>query len=85
MVPDYVSLHPGYAGWLFTGIGAVVFRTIHLFFLMDIQSGLVWTTKILTAPFHDIKIYLRAPRYLINGDMYNDISEWYTKVPAEVQ
>ena len=35
------------------------FRTVHLFFLKDIQTGLVWLTKILTDPFHDVMLYHR--------------------------
>src|SRR5262249_3837304 len=31
--------------WLTVGAGALVFRTIHLFFLRDVQTGLVWLTK----------------------------------------
>src|SRR5262245_25732952 len=40
--------------WLVVGGGAVVFRTLQLFYLKDIQTGLVWCTKILTDPFHDV-------------------------------
>lgn len=69
--------------WLFTGVGAVLFRTVHLFFLMGVQSGLVWATKILTDPFHDIKIYHRAPWHLLRGDMYDDMSDWYAPVPSD--
>ena len=47
--------------WLFIGIGGLLFRTVHLFFIQSVQSGLVWMTKILTDPFHDIKLYYRAP------------------------
>src|ERR1700684_2733172 len=43
--------------WLAIGIGGVLFRTIHLFCIKDVQSGLVWATKILNDPFHDIKLY----------------------------
>lgn len=63
--------------WLFIGIGAIVFRTVHLFFIMGMQSGLVWATKILTDPFHDIKIYHKAPYYIWKGEMYDDMSDWY--------
>jgi hypothetical protein len=66
--------------WLFTGVGAVLVRTIHLFHLMGIQSGLVWATKIITDPFHDIKIYHRAPFYILKGDMYDDMTEWYRDI-----
>lgn len=63
--------------WLFVGVGALVFRTIHLFFIMGVQSGLVWFTKILTDPFHDIKIYYKSPYYILKGEMYDDNQHWY--------
>jgi hypothetical protein len=53
-------------------------RGLQLFFLKGVQSGLVWTTRILTDPFHDVKIYHKAPRYLLQGDMYDDMSDdWF--------
>jgi len=66
--------------WLFTGVGAVLFRTVHLFYLMGLQSGLVWAIKILTDPFHDIKIYHRAPLHILKGNMYDDMTDWYREV-----
>jgi hypothetical protein len=63
--------------WLVIGVGAVLFRTLQLFVLQNVQSGLVWCTKILTDPFHDIKIYYRAPYHLLRGEMYDDMSDWY--------
>jgi len=66
--------------WLWIGVGAVVVRTVHLFFLMGVQSGLVWATKILTDPFHDIRIYHKAPYYIWKGEMYDDMSDWYRPV-----
>ena len=47
--------------WLAVGVGGLLFRTVHLFFIKDVQTGLVWVTKILTDPFHDIKLYYKAP------------------------
>ena len=76
-------LHTTAVLWLFTGIGAVVFRTVQLFFIMGFQSGLVWASKIITDPFHDIKIYHKAPGHLIKGQMYDDMSDWYREVPAD--
>ena len=76
-------LHTTAVLWLFTGIGAVVFRTVQLFFIMGFQSGLVWASKIITDPFHDIKIYHKAPAHLIKGEMYDDMSDWYREVPAD--
>jgi hypothetical protein len=55
--------------WLFIGIGGLLFRTVHLFFIQSVQSGLVWMTKILTDPFHDIKLYWRAPLALMRGEL----------------
>ena len=43
--------------WLALGVGGLLFRTVHLFFIRDVKTGLVWMTKILTDPFHDIKLY----------------------------
>ncbi len=55
--------------WLFLGVVGLIFRTVHLFFIKDIQTGLVWMTKILTDPFHDIKLYYRSPFYLMKGQL----------------
>lgn len=66
--------------WLFTGVGAVLFRTVQLFRLMGFQSGLVWATKIITDPFHDIRIYHRAPLHILKGEMYDDMTDWYREV-----
>jgi hypothetical protein len=55
--------------WLAIGAGGLLFRTVQLFFLKDVQTGLVWATKILTDPFHDIKLYHRAPLYLLRGEL----------------
>src|ERR1700721_862423 len=53
--------------WLTVGIGGLLFRTVQLFFIRDVQTGLVWITKIITDPFHDVKLYYRAPLYLLRG------------------
>ncbi len=55
--------------WLWVGVGGLVFRTVHLFFLKDVMSGLVWMTKILTDPFHDIYLYYKAPLALLRGEL----------------
>ncbi len=55
--------------WLIIGVGGLLFRTVHLFFLKDVQTGLVWLTKILTDPFHDVKLYHKAPLYLLRGEL----------------
>jgi hypothetical protein len=57
------------AVWLTLGIAGLLFRTVHLFFLKDVRTGLVWLTKILTDPFNDAKTYWKAPFYLMRGEM----------------
>ena len=54
--------------WLAIGAGGLIFRTVHLFFIKDVMSGLVWMTKILTDPFHDIVLYHKSPLALIRGE-----------------
>jgi hypothetical protein len=55
--------------WLFLGLAGLLFRTVHLFFIKDVQTGLVWMTKILTDPFHDVKLYYKSPLYLLRGEL----------------
>jgi hypothetical protein len=45
-----------------------------LFFVRDLQTGLVWAVKILTDPFHDIKLYYKAPYYLLRGEMEDPVA-----------
>jgi Protein of unknown function (DUF962) len=54
--------------WLVIGAGALLFRTVQLFFIRDVQTGLVWFTKIITDPFNDIRLYHKAPIYLLRGE-----------------
>ena len=61
--------------WLFLGLAGLVFRTVQLFIIRDVQTGLVWATKILTDPFHDIKLYHKAPLYLFHRDMDEPVTE----------
>jgi hypothetical protein len=60
--------------WLMIGIGGLVYRTVQLFFLKDVQTGLVWMTKILTDPFHDIKLYYKAPIQLLRGELFDTMA-----------
>jgi hypothetical protein len=67
--------------WLAIGIGGVLFRTVQLFVIKDVQTGLVWATKILTDPFHDIKLYHKAPLALLRGELIDpgighEVAEW---------
>src|SRR5262245_6183560 len=59
--------------WLAVGAGALLVRTVHLFFLYDVQTGLVWLTKILTDPFHDVLLYHKAPLHVLRGELHDPI------------
>ena len=61
--------------WLVLGLGALLFRTVQLFFQQDVQTGLVWLTKIITDPFHDIMLYYRAPLYLLRGELIDPMDD----------
>jgi hypothetical protein len=60
--------------WLAVGLGGLVFRTVQLFFLKDVQTGLVWATKIVTDPFHDVYLYYKAPFYLLRGELIDPMA-----------
>jgi hypothetical protein len=73
--PTFFGVFPandGWAGylnhlgqlWLVLGAGALVFRTVQLFFIRDVETGLVWAAKIVTDPFNDFRLYRRAPAKL---------------------
>ena len=61
--------------WLVLGIAGVLFRTVQLFLTKDVQTGLVWATKILTDPFHDVKLYCRAPLHLLRGELVDPMED----------
>ncbi len=55
--------------WFAVGVGGLLFRVVQLFVLRDVRTGLVWATKIVTDPFHDVKLYWRAPLALLRGEL----------------
>ncbi len=59
--------HVGF-GWLFLGIGAIVLRVLQLWVQRDLETGLVWATKIVTDPFSDFRLYRSAPKRLLKGE-----------------
>jgi hypothetical protein len=67
-------LHDVGMAWLALGVGGLIFRTLHLFFLYDVMTGLVWATKIITDPFHDAMLYRHAPLALLRGELIDPMS-----------
>jgi len=61
--------------WLALGLAALIFRMAQLTFQQDLRTALVWCTKILTDPFHDVMLYYRAPLYLLRGELIDPMGE----------
>ena len=55
--------------WICLAGAALLFRTVQLFFIRSVRTGLVWFTKTLTDPFHDIYLYHKAPLALLRGQL----------------
>jgi hypothetical protein len=53
--------------WLALGVAGVLFRCTQLLHRQGALVALAWAVKILTDPFHDIKLYWKSPYYLLQG------------------
>lgn len=62
------TLHDLGIAWLALGVAGLLVRVVQLWMQQDLTTGLVWMTKILTDPFHDIWLYHRAPLHLLRGE-----------------
>ena len=62
--------------WMITGAAAILIRTTWLCVNVDFRHGIVWMTKILTDPFHDAKIYCKAPLKLLQGEKLDPMIDW---------
>ena len=63
--------HVGW-GWLILGVGAIVVRVLQLWAQRDLETGIVWATKIVTDPFSDFRLYRTAPARLLKGERMDD-------------
>lgn len=61
--------------WLWLGAVGLLARTAWLCVTRNVQTGLVWFTKILTDPFHDVMIYHRAPFHLLRGEWLDPMDD----------
>jgi len=55
--------------WLALGVAGLLFRVLQLWAQQDLWTGLVWATKIITDPFHDVMLYYKAPLALWRGEL----------------
>jgi len=54
--------------WLYLGAAGLLFRMMQLWLQDNLLSSLAWGFKIITDPFHDVKLYYKAPLYLLKGE-----------------
>lgn len=64
-------LHDVGLAWLALGVAGLVFRVLQLWQQDSLFKGLVWATKIITDPFHDVWLYHKAPLALLRGQRYD--------------
>ena len=62
-------IHDVGVSWLALGVAGLLFRVAQLSLQQDLMTGVVWMTKIITDPFHDIYLYHKAPLYLLKGEL----------------
>jgi hypothetical protein len=55
--------------WLMLGLAGLLFRVGQLCIIDSAQAAFAWAIKIITDPFHDIKLYYRSPIYLLRGEL----------------
>ena len=55
--------------WLMLGVVGVLFRVGQLCIIESGQAAFAWAVKIITDPFHDIKLYYRSPLHLLRGEL----------------
>lgn len=78
--PDVLPFVPAHEGvkewandvgwaWFWLGIMALVFRMVQLTMQQSFRTAVVWICKIITDPLHDIKLYYKAPFYLLKGEL----------------
>jgi hypothetical protein len=62
------TVHDVGIAWLALAVTGLSFRVLQLWVQQDLFTGLVWVSKILTDPFHDIMLYWKSPLALLRGE-----------------
>ena len=65
--------------WLYLGVGGMLFRMMQLWFQDGYVSALAWGLKIMTDPFHDVKLYYKAPLHLLRGELIDPMNHIHSK------
>jgi hypothetical protein len=61
-------LHDVGIAWLSLGVAGIAVRVLQLWRARSLRIGLVWALKIVTDPFHDVRMYWRAPLALLRDE-----------------
>jgi len=69
--------------WLALAGAGLLARTLWLCATRNVQTGVVWFTKILTDPFHDIFMYYAAPLHLLRGEWLDPMDHAREQVAAQ--
>jgi hypothetical protein len=67
-------LHDVGIAWLALGVSGLLVRVLQLWMQQSLATGLVWATKIITDPFHDIWLYHKAPLHLLKGELIDPMT-----------
>lgn len=62
-------LHDVGMAWFVLGVSGIGLRVLQLWRSHSLRTGLIWATKIITDPFHDVKLYWKAPLALMRGEL----------------
>jgi hypothetical protein len=65
--------------WLYLGAAGLLFRMMQLWIQDSLLSSLAWGLKIITDPFHDVKLYYKAPYYLLKGELIDPMLHVHSK------
>jgi hypothetical protein len=74
-------MHDVGIAWLALGVAGLIFRTVQLMFVRDAVTALAWAAKIVTDPFHDAKLYWRAPLHLLRGELIDPMEHVHAQRP----
>jgi hypothetical protein len=81
--PDFAGyLRDVGMAWLALGVAGLLFRTVQLVFVRDAVTALAWAAKIVTDPFHDARLYWRAPLHLLRGELIDPMEHVLEQRPG---
>lgn len=65
--------------WLYLGLFGMLFRMLQLAIQDSFLEAIAWGMKIMTDPFHDVKLYYKSPLYLARGELIDPMTHVHSK------